>query len=468
MNIITGEELGYLKVPPRPRRQFDDLMEYLREQAPARQSVCALYGLRRTGKTTLILQAIRELVNRGVAADTIGYFTGQKGDTFDDLIIELEARKKLKYIFVDEVCFYANFLKSGSYLYDTLVRLYDKKVVIAGTNLLALYLAGKETLYDRCTTLRVPYLSFYEHCYFVLGAESPEREDFMGYLQSGGLFQPPEDIPDYVQTSIVSSVTELFETQPESEIFPWLKPESEDVDWKRYVNTILLLSSNYVGNKSFQVPPSLREDMEAVDAGITRRVLRDFRQYFSLTPRDREFRMKRTETVALLDFLTHCGVITVLPNLFDDTEPYRCYVQTPFLRFHFTNKLQSMAGGAAINENTPLFGNLLEAAVVSEYMAAHPEARSCFARTHYPPGAGQVAEIDLLDMDAKRGYEVKLTRSRGYKGFEMVGSLPELAGFQFELLKDSACIEHIYRWGGEAYMEMKSESLPLPRGLLRP
>jgi hypothetical protein len=221
----------------------------------------------------------------------------------------------------------------------------------------------------------VPYLNFYEHCAFVPDAE-PTKKEFTQYLQNGGLFQPPADIADYVQTSITNSITELFETEPESEIFPWLKPESEDVDWKGYVNTVLLLSSNYVSNRSFQVPPSIREDIEAIDADITRKALRDFRQYFSLSPRDRSFRMKRTETVALLDFLTHCGVITVLPNLFDDTEPYRCYVQTPFLRFHFTDKLQSLAGGAPIHENTPLFGNLLEAAVVSEYRTAHPDART--------------------------------------------------------------------------------------------
>lgn len=451
MNIITGEELGYLKVPDRPRRQFHDLMGYLREQKPARQSVCALYGLRRTGKTTLILQAVRQLIGQGADPDTIGYFTGQKGDTFDDLSVELESRKKLKYLFIDEVGFYANFLRNGSYLYDTLVRLYDKKVVIAGTNLLALYLAGKETLYDRCSTLRVPYLSFYEHCSFVLDTEQPSKEDFMQYLQNGGLFQVPADIADYVQTSITNSITELFETEPESEIFPWLKPESEDVDWKGYVNTILLLSSNYVSNKSFGTPPSVREDIEAVDADITRKVLRDFRQYFSLSPRDRDFRMKRTETVSLLDFLTHCGVITVLPNLFDDTEPYKCYVQTPFLRFHFADKLQSIAGGATVKENTALFGNLLEAAVVSEYRDSHPDAKTCFARTHYPPGSDQVAEIDLLDIDSKTGYEIKLTQSRGYKGFETIGSLPELDGFQFEMLKDTACMERVSQWGRESY-----------------
>lgn len=155
--------------------------------------------------------------------------------------------------------------------------------------------------------------------------------------------------------------------------------------------------------------------------------------------------------MALLDFLTHCGVITVLPNLFDDAEPYRCYVQTPFLRFHFTDKLRSMASGEAINENTPLFGNLLEAAVVSEYQDSHPGVKTCFARTHHPPGSDEVAEIDLLDMDSKTGYEVKLTRSRGYKGFETIGSLPELNGFQFLLLKGTASVEQIYQWGRESY-----------------
>ncbi|MDR1604047.1 MAG: AAA family ATPase [Gracilibacteraceae bacterium] len=449
MNIITGEELEYLKVPEHSRRQLHDLVAYLREQAPARQSVCALYGLRRTGKTTLILQAVRALIGQGVPPETVAYFIGQKGDDFDDLIIEMEARKKLKYIFIDEIGFYANFLKNGNYLYDTLVRLYDKKVVIAGTNLLALYLAGKGTLYDRYGILHVPYLSFYEHCFFVPGAELTKKY-FTQYLQNGGLFQPPTDIADYVQTSITNSITELFETEPESDIFPWLKPESEDVDWNGYVNSILLLSSNYVSNRSFQVPPSIRDDIQAINADITRKVLRDFRQYFSLSPRDRSFRMKRTETVALLDFLTHCGVITVLPNLFDDTEPYRCYVQTPFLRFHFTDKLQSLAGGATVNENTPLFGNLLEAAVVSEYRLAHPDAKTCFARTHCPPGSDEVAEIDLLDMDAKRGYEVKLTESRGYKGFEKIGARPELNGFQFEILQGDACIEQIYHWGAAA------------------
>jgi hypothetical protein len=105
----------------------------------------------------------------------------------------------------------------------------------------------------------------------------------------------------------------------------------------------------------------------------------------------------------------------------------------------------SAAGGALINENTPLYGNLLEAAAVSEYRAARPGVKTCFARTHHPRGSDEVFEIDLLDMDAKRGYEIKLTEGRGYKGFEKLGARPEVKGFRFEMLKGAACMEHIYQ-----------------------
>ncbi len=451
MTFITGEQLHLLAVPTEPRRQLNDLIDYLNSHNDGCLRVCALYGLRRTGKTTLLLQAMRRLLEQGVSADEIGYFTGMKGDTFDDLYLELEAHRNLTYIFIDEVGFFANFLKSGNYLYDTQVRLYGHKVVIAGTNLLALYVAGKRTLYDRCDVIRVPYLSFYEHCHFVLKTEDPSFSQFMEYMKFGGLFQTPNDIPDYVQTSVTDSIVELFEDQPENEVFVWLKPESETVDWKGYVNTVLFLSSNYVSNKSFQTPVSLLQDFEVLDAQTSRQVAREFKEYFSLNRTDRSYRMKRTETVALLDFLVDCGVITVLPNLYDDTEPYKCYVQAPFLRFHFTEKLRRLADTEISDEHKPLFGDLLEAAVVSEYQQSHKDADVRFARTHCPPGGEAVGEIDLVDSKSKQAYEVKLTDGAGYKGFSLLSDRPELRDFSFTLLEGEKCMRYIYQWGSAAY-----------------
>lgn len=142
ITFITGEQLRLLMPPPKARHPLNALMDYLNQPNDGCLRVCTLYGMWGTGTTTLLLQAIKKLLMQGVSANEIGYFTGMKGDNFDDLYLELEAHQELSYIFIDEIGFFANFLKSGSYLYDTQVRLYGHKVVIAGTNLLALYVPG--------------------------------------------------------------------------------------------------------------------------------------------------------------------------------------------------------------------------------------------------------------------------------------------------------------------------------------
>lgn len=76
--------------PPKARHPFNALMDYLNSSNNGCLRVCTLYGMRGTGATTLLLQAIKKLLAQGIPADKIGYFTGMKGDNFDDLYLELE------------------------------------------------------------------------------------------------------------------------------------------------------------------------------------------------------------------------------------------------------------------------------------------------------------------------------------------------------------------------------------------
>ena len=468
MNFITGEELLLLAAPQKPRHQLGDVMAYLHGNTPATQKVCALYGLRRTGKTTIMLQAIKELLREGADPTVIGYYTGKRGDSFDDLAIELDGNKELEYLFIDEVGFFTDFVKHGNVLYDMHVRLLNRKVVIAGTNLLSMYVAEKNTLFDRTHRIQMPFLSFYEHCSFVLHTTKPTRDEFLEYMRTGGLFERPTDIPAYVQSAITGSINELFHLQPESETFTWLKPgdEPDQIDWKAYINTILLLSSNYIASKHLERNPSILDDIQALDnVPVTRAIRQEFNRYFSLNKRDRDIQMPRSETVALLDFLVDCGVINVLPNLYRDAEPYKCYVSAPFLRYHFTSKLGEIAQATSVNESTPLYGDLLEACIVNEYKESNPAAQICFARTHFPTGADRVAEIDLVDLTSKEAYEVKLSSAKGYLGFEQLGSLSELQGFSFTLLDASNYTDTIYGWGERSYREETTQEFHPTIGL---
>ena len=110
-----------------------------------------------------------------------------------------------------------------------------------------------------------------------------------------------------------------------------------------------------------------------------------------------------------------------------------------------------MTDAQIMDEHKPLFGDLLEAAVVSEYQQSHRDANIRFARTHCPPGGELVAEIDLVDLDEKQAFEVKLTDGAGYKGFSLLSERQELKGFTFTLLEGEACMRHIYQWGKSLY-----------------
>jgi len=61
------------------------------------------------GKTTLILQAIGRLLEEGVRPEEIGYFSGVRGDSFNDLHSE-QARKELQFVFIDETSSYKSSL----------------------------------------------------------------------------------------------------------------------------------------------------------------------------------------------------------------------------------------------------------------------------------------------------------------------------------------------------------------------
>ena len=52
MTFITGEQFTMLEAPSQARSQLETLMQYLRTKNVESPKVCALYGLRRTGKTT--------------------------------------------------------------------------------------------------------------------------------------------------------------------------------------------------------------------------------------------------------------------------------------------------------------------------------------------------------------------------------------------------------------------------------
>lgn len=173
------------------------------------KDICALYGIRRTGKTVLMLQAMKDLLETyHIAADKIAYITiGEKNDLNDELLVaQIDAltEQGVRYVFIDEISFIQMELEETclNLLADRLAKS-GIKIVIAGTFSYTIRLLAKESLFDRMQQIDTSYFSFKE-------AHDVFGQDIDTFLKYGGVinFEENENVTpsEYMETAIVQNI----------------------------------------------------------------------------------------------------------------------------------------------------------------------------------------------------------------------------------------------------------------------
>ena len=194
--IITGSGLSELSKRVarfQERECMTILNRYLEKESDGR--VCLLYGLRRTGKTTLLLQAISKLP----PYQTV-YIKIMATDSFNALEGDMRKLQKAgyKYIFIDEVTLLKDFIDCAS-LFSDIYAMMGMKIVLSGTDSLGFLLSAGDELYDRAYTIHTTFIPFREYSR-LLGIR-----DIDEYIRYGGTFRPGEtdfDDPDLLDESI--------------------------------------------------------------------------------------------------------------------------------------------------------------------------------------------------------------------------------------------------------------------------
>ena len=161
----------------RKRDMFPSVMKYLRSDATDR--VLVISGLRRTGKTTMLRQAILSLSpsERAKAA----YAKMSDRDTMSALKTDLKALHDagFRYVFIDEVTLLEDFIDTASVLSDIFAGM-GMKIVLSGTDSLGFWFAERDELYDRAFTLHTTFIPFREHAR-LLGTDDVDE-----YIRLGG------------------------------------------------------------------------------------------------------------------------------------------------------------------------------------------------------------------------------------------------------------------------------------------
>lgn len=159
---------------------FEKLQRYLHDERNWTR-VCVVYGLRRTGKTTMLFRAIADL------GEKTAYIKMRKTDMMSNLIHDLDVlyHNGYKFIFIDEVTLMEDFIDSAALLSDLYIPM-GMRIVLSGTDSLGFWFARDNELYDRVRMIHTTFIPFREYNR-LLGIESVDE-----YICYGGMLRQGE------------------------------------------------------------------------------------------------------------------------------------------------------------------------------------------------------------------------------------------------------------------------------------
>lgn len=192
------------------RSIYKNICDYL--YGDVQDKVLILYGLRRTGKTTLIRQTIAEMDEENFSKTA--FIHVGLGIGLSDINQDLKylMNNGYKYVFIDEVTLIEDFIE-GAALFSDIFASCGMKIVLSGTDSLGFFFSEDEQLYDRAIfihTTFIPYKEFEE----VLGIKGiDEYICYGGTMSIGGVnynekstFANKKSVDEYVDSAIAKNI----------------------------------------------------------------------------------------------------------------------------------------------------------------------------------------------------------------------------------------------------------------------
>lgn len=248
-NVITGAALEAFAATVAKygkRDCFEKLQKFVGGAYDGK--ICILYGLRRTGKTTLLFQMLANL-----PVDQTAYIKVQTTDNMSHLTKDLYLLFKLgyKYVFIDEITLLNDFINTAAVLSDVFSMM-GMKIVVSGTDSLGFAMANRDELYDRSVMIHTSFIPFREYAR-LLNIQSVDR-----YIEYGGTlkmenmsFDDPDSIFDavsfrddestrkYIAASISRNIQHTLKNDHYGEYFNQLRELYEKGELTNVINRIV-------------------------------------------------------------------------------------------------------------------------------------------------------------------------------------------------------------------------------------
>ena len=294
------------------------------------EKVFILYGLRRTGKTTLIRQVISSMSDEEFSK--AAFIQIIPGNTLADVnkdLKKLEANG-FRYIFIDEVTLMCDFIE-GAALFSDVFATCGMKIVLSGTDSLGFMFTEDEQLYDRCIMLHTTFIPYREF-ESVLGIKGIDE-----YIRYGGTmsmsgthynedstFTSKKKTDEYLNTAIAHNIQHslkyyqneghfrnLYSLYQKNELTSAINRVVEDMNHKF---TVQVLTKDFVSHDIGQSARNLRNDRVSPNDILDRIDLEEVtKKLCNLL----EIRNRNEQSIEIEDI--HCREIKEYLNMLDLT-----------------------------------------------------------------------------------------------------------------------------------------------------
>jgi len=278
-DVLIGKALKPLAESVRGferRSCYRELESFLEQSYPGK--VFILYGLRRTGKTTLIRQAIASLPDREF--DRAAFIQVKSGIALGEINADLRWLRDhdYKYVFIDEITLAEDFIEGAALLSD-IYAASGIKIVLSGTDSLGFLLSESEELYDRCILLHttwIPYREF-ERVLSIKGIDEYIR--YGGTMSLGGkhynepvTFKTRKSTDEYIDSAIARNIQHSLRLYQDGGHFRHLADLYEKNELTSAINRVI---EDINHRFTLEV---LTNDFKSHDLGISKRNLRKDRE----------------------------------------------------------------------------------------------------------------------------------------------------------------------------------------------
>ena len=248
-NVVTGTGLQALanSVAKYGKRNcFSTLQKFVTGSYDGK--ICILYGLRRTGKTTLLFQMLSEL-----PIEKTAYIKVQTTDDMSRLTKDLKVLFELgyRYVFIDEITLLSDFIDTAAVLSDVFSMM-GMKIVVSGTDSLGFAMANRDELYDRSVTIHTSFIPFREYARLLNIRSVDSYIEYGGTLKMENMsfddpdaafdevaFRDDESTRKYIDTAISRNIQHTLKNDHYGEYFNQLRELYEKGELTNVINRIV-------------------------------------------------------------------------------------------------------------------------------------------------------------------------------------------------------------------------------------